>query len=52
MNDGFKKMTVSDPNKLISFLEGTTGSILAILNVFNTLMLKIMCNKCLFTELE
>ena len=33
MNEGFQKMTISDPNKLGTFLEGTTGSILAILNV-------------------
>ena len=33
MNTGFKKMTVNDPNKLKTFIEGTTGSIVAILNV-------------------
>ena len=33
MNTGFKKLTVSDPNKLKTFIEGTTGSIVAILNV-------------------
>ena len=33
MNDGFQKMTVSDPSALKTFIEGTTGSILAILIV-------------------
>ena len=33
MNEGFQEMTISDPNKLKTFLEGTTGSIIAILNV-------------------
>ena len=30
MNDGFQKMTVSDPSKLITFIEGTTGSVVSI----------------------
>jgi hypothetical protein len=25
MNEGFQKMTISDPNKLKTFIEGTTG---------------------------
>ena len=25
MNEGFKKMPISDPNKLKTFIEGTTG---------------------------
>ena len=33
MNTGFQKLQISDPNKLKSFIEGTTGSILAILTV-------------------
>ena len=33
MNEGFKKMTVSDPSKLKTFIEGTSGSVLAILSV-------------------
>ena len=33
MNSGFKKLTVTDPNKLKTFIEGVTGSIVAILNV-------------------
>ena len=33
MNTGFKKLTVTDPNKLKTFIEGVTGSIVAILNV-------------------
>ena len=33
MNEGFQEMTISDPNKLKTFLEGTTGSIVAILTV-------------------
>ena len=33
MNAGFQKMTVSDPSSLKTFIEGTTGSLVAILNV-------------------
>ena len=33
MNDGFKKVEVSDPSKLKNFIEGTSGSVLAILSV-------------------
>ena len=33
MNSGFKNLVVTDPNKLKTFIEGTTGSIVAILNV-------------------
>ena len=33
MNDGFKKVEVSDPAKLTNFIEGTSGSVLAILSV-------------------
>ena len=33
MNDGFKKVEVSDPSKLTTFIEGTSGSVLAILSV-------------------
>ena len=35
MNEGFKKMTIADPSKLTTFIEGTTGSVLAILSVPN-----------------
>ena len=33
MNDGFKKVEVADPSKLTNFIEGTSGSVLAILSV-------------------
>ena len=33
MNEGFKKVPVSDPSKLTNFIEGTSGSVLAILSV-------------------
>ena len=33
MNEGFKKVPVSDPSKLKNFIEGTSGSVLAILSV-------------------
>ena len=33
MNDGFKKVEVADPSKLKTFIEGTSGSVLAILSV-------------------
>jgi len=38
MNDGFKKMTISDPNKLVAFIEGNTGSIVAILSSLNNVL--------------
>ena len=28
MNEGFQKMPISDPNKLKTFIEGTTGVLL------------------------
>ena len=33
MNDGFKEVEVADPSKLTNFIEGTSGSVLAILSV-------------------
>jgi hypothetical protein len=33
MSDGFKTLTVNDPNTLIPFIEGVTGSVLAIISV-------------------
>ena len=33
MNTGFQSLTISDPNKLKPFIEGVSGSILAILTV-------------------
>ena len=38
MADGFGKMTISDPNKLKAFIEGTTGSIVAILSSLNNVL--------------
>ena len=38
MNDGFKKMTISDPSKLKTFIEGTSGSVLAILSSLNNVL--------------
>ena len=42
MNTGFQKLQITDPNKLKAFIEGTTGSILAILNVSSIIMLLIL----------
>ena len=39
MNDGFKKVEVADPSKLKNFIEGTSGSVLAILSVRKTIWL-------------
>ena len=39
MNDGFKKVEVSDPSKLKNFIEGTSGSVLAILSVKKNILL-------------
>jgi hypothetical protein len=33
MSDGFKTLTVNDPNSLIPFIEAVTGSVLAIISV-------------------
>ena len=42
MNSGFKNLVVTDPNKLKTFIEGTTGSIVAILNVSALFYLNIL----------
>ena len=54
MNDGFKKVEVADPSKLTNFIEGTSGSVLAILSVdINSIAEKIPFKSCLFhPELE
>ena len=44
MADGFGKMTISDPNKLKAFIEGTTGSIVAILTSLNKILTKNLTN--------
>ena len=38
MNDGFKKVEVADPSKLTTFIEGTSGSVLAILSSLNNIL--------------
>ena len=46
MNDGFKKVEVSDPSKLKNFIEGTSGSVLAILSVRTTFFSMIHDKSC------
>ena len=43
MAEGFTKIPVSDPSKLKSFIEGTTGAVVAILNVSLTYIKNTKC---------
>ena len=52
MNEGFKKMTISDPNKLVAFIEGTTGSIVAILSSLNNVLYSSNPDDIPLTDLE
>ena len=38
MADGFKKVEVPDPNKLKEFIEGVTGSVMAIMEGLNGIL--------------
>jgi hypothetical protein len=37
MNEGFQSLSVSDPNTLKPFIEGVTGSVLAVISVSSLL---------------
>ena len=52
MSDGFKKMTISDPNKLTAFIEGTTGSIVAILSSLNNVLYSNDPDEIPLTDIE
>ena len=41
MNDGFKKMPISEPSILTDFIESTSGSILSIISVSKSATLKL-----------
>ena len=52
MADGFKKIDVPDPNKLKSFIEGATGSVMAIMEGLNNIIYKDDPNEIPLTDFE
>ena len=52
MSEGFKKIDVPDPNKLVPFIEGTTGSVMAIMEGLNSILLSNDPNEIPLTDFE
>ena len=52
MNEGFKKMPVSDPSQLKEFIESTTGSILSILSGLNNILYNNNADDISITDIE
>ena len=52
MADGFKKIDVPDPNKLKSFIESATGSVMAIMEGLNNIIYKDDPNEIPLTDFE
>ena len=52
MADGFKKVEVSDPNKLKEFIEGVTGSVMAIMEGINSILYSNDPNAIPLTDFE
>ena len=52
MADGFKKVEVPDPNKLKEFIEGVTGSVMAIMEGLNSILYENDPNAIPLTDFE